>query len=150
MNKTELLFLLDINNYINKKIKLNKCSYYEIRDILIFKFYLLDIFEYDASIKKELDDVLVYFYKCVSTNKLSIDLWTGLTGVCMIFREAYKSNLIKDGNFETIEKIIIDAVEKYYKAHAFTASKETPIKLATLGNDAGIYGAAKLILSKDN
>ena len=114
MNKTELLFLLDINNYINKKIKLNKCSYYEIRDILIFKFYLLDIFEYDASIKKELDDVLVYFYKCVSTNKLSIDLWTGLTGVCMIFREAYKSNLIKDGNFETVEKIIIDAVEKYY------------------------------------
>lgn len=114
MNKTELLFLLDINNYINKKIKLNKCSYYEIRDILIFKFYLLDIFKYDASIKKELDDVLVYFYKCVSTNKLSIDLWTGLTGVCMIFREAYKSNLIKDGNFETVEKIIIDAVEKYY------------------------------------
>ena len=35
MNKTELLFLLDINNYINKKIKLNKCSYYEIRDFNI-------------------------------------------------------------------------------------------------------------------
>ena len=54
------------------------------------------------------------------------------------------------GGVSKAGQVLIDAVEKYYKAHAFTASKETPIKLATLGNDAGIYGAAKLILSKDN
>ena len=53
------------------------------------------------------------------------------------------------GGVSKAGQVLIDAVEKYYKAHAFTASKETPIKLATLGTDAGIYGAAKLILSKD-
>lgn len=114
MNKTELSFLSTINDYINKNIKLDKCNFYEIRDILIFKFYLLDIFEHNIYIKKELDEVLLYFYKCISTNKLSVNLWTGLTGICMIFREAHKSHLIKDGNFEIIEKIIIDAVEEYY------------------------------------
>ena len=43
---------------------------------------------------------------------------------------------------------LIDCIEKHYKECAFPACKETPIKLATLGNDAGIYGAAKLILGK--
>ncbi len=41
---------------------------------------------------------------------------------------------------------LIDAVEKYYRIHAFPACKDTPIVLATLGNDAGIYGAAKLAI----
>ena len=43
---------------------------------------------------------------------------------------------------------LIDCVEKYYKNYAFTACKETPIRLAILGNDAGVYGAAKLVLSE--
>lgn len=42
--------------------------------------------------------------------------------------------------------ILIDLIGKYYREAAFTACKETPIVLATLGNDAGIYGAAKLAL----
>ncbi|MDO4649193.1 MAG: ROK family glucokinase [Eubacteriales bacterium] len=41
---------------------------------------------------------------------------------------------------------LIDVVEKYYKKYAFSACKDTPIVLASLGNDAGIYGAAKLVL----
>ena len=45
-------------------------------------------------------------------------------------------------------QVLIDCVEKYFRQYAFTACKDTKIKLATLGNDAGIYGAAKLILSK--
>lgn len=37
-------------------------------------------------------------------------------------------------------------IEKYYKEKAFNPSKHTQVKLATLGNSAGIYGAAKLVL----
>lgn len=41
---------------------------------------------------------------------------------------------------------LVDVVEKYYKKYAFTPCKETPIRLAELGNDAGIYGSAKLVV----
>ena len=41
---------------------------------------------------------------------------------------------------------LIDCIEKYYQRYAFPSCKETPIVLATLGNDAGIYGAAKMVL----
>ncbi len=41
-----------------------------------------------------------------------------------------------------------DCIQKHYIRHAFPSCKETPIKLATLGNDAGIYGAAKMVSEK--
>ena len=41
---------------------------------------------------------------------------------------------------------LIDCIEKYYQRYAFPSCKETQIVLATLGNDAGIYGAAKMVL----
>ena len=41
---------------------------------------------------------------------------------------------------------LIDVVEKYYKERAFSSCKNTPIVLAKLGNDAGIFGSAKLVL----
>lgn len=43
---------------------------------------------------------------------------------------------------------LIDIVTRYYKEYAFSACKNTPIVLARLGNDAGIYGSAKLVLTK--
>ena len=52
------------------------------------------------------------------------------------------------GGVSKVGQPLIDCIEKHYKECAFPACKETPIKLATLGNDAGIYGAAKLILGK--
>ncbi len=42
--------------------------------------------------------------------------------------------------------ILIQAVTKSYQNYAFFASRNTPILIATLGNDAGIYGAVRLIL----
>jgi glucokinase len=42
--------------------------------------------------------------------------------------------------------ILIDAVKKHYEKRVFPSAKHTPIQLAELSNDAGIYGAAKLIL----
>lgn len=41
---------------------------------------------------------------------------------------------------------LIDCIQKHYVSHAFPSCKETPIVLATLGNDAGIYGSAKMVL----
>lgn len=42
--------------------------------------------------------------------------------------------------------ILLDYVRKYYIQFAFPACKTTEFALATLGNDAGIYGAAKMVL----
>lgn len=41
---------------------------------------------------------------------------------------------------------LIDVIRKYYEKYAFPSCKETPMVLASLGNDAGIYGAAKLVI----
>ena len=42
--------------------------------------------------------------------------------------------------------IVTDTVEKHYQNHVFGAQKKTRFALAQLGNDAGIYGAAKLVI----
>lgn len=41
---------------------------------------------------------------------------------------------------------LIDAVKKYYQRDAFLSCKDTPIVLAKLDNDSGIFGAAKLVV----
>ena len=56
--------------------------------------------------------------------------------------------IVLGGGVSRAGQPLIDCVEKHYKKYAFTACKETPIRLATLGNDAGVYGAAKLVLSE--
>lgn len=43
--------------------------------------------------------------------------------------------------------ILLEYIQKYYQEYAFSACKNAAFALAELGNDAGIYGAAKLILS---
>lgn len=50
------------------------------------------------------------------------------------------------GGVSAAGQILLDGVRRYYKKYAFPASEETPIHLAELKNDAGIYGAAHLIL----
>ncbi len=41
---------------------------------------------------------------------------------------------------------LIEIVSRYYREKAFSACKNTSLVLAKLGNDAGIYGAAKLVV----
>lgn len=41
--------------------------------------------------------------------------------------------------------VLIENITKHFKENAFHASRNTKFELARLGNDAGIYGAAKLI-----
>lgn len=50
------------------------------------------------------------------------------------------------GGVSKAGEILCTYVSKYYQKYVFHASKEAQFKLAKLGNDAGIYGAAKLIL----
>ena len=42
--------------------------------------------------------------------------------------------------------VLLDYIRKNYTPVVFHASRNVEFKLATLGNDAGIYGAAKLVL----
>lgn len=44
--------------------------------------------------------------------------------------------------------ILIDVIEKYYREHAFHACRNAKVVTAQLGNDAGIYGAAAMIVKK--
>lgn len=41
---------------------------------------------------------------------------------------------------------LIDCIQKHYKKYAFSLCKDVPMAIASLGNDAGIYGAAKMVL----
>ena len=50
------------------------------------------------------------------------------------------------GGVSKAGNVLFDYIEKYYKQYVFHGCKNVDFKLATLGNDAGIYGAAKLVL----
>lgn len=49
------------------------------------------------------------------------------------------------GGVSAAGQIILDAVQDSFRAHAFPAAEETRFELATLGNDAGICGCARLM-----
>ena len=49
------------------------------------------------------------------------------------------------GGVSRAGEVLIEAVKKHYEINAFHASRGTKFELATLGNDAGIYGGAKLV-----
>lgn len=50
------------------------------------------------------------------------------------------------GGVSKAGKVLTDGIEKYYRQYAFHASRDTKFALATLGNNAGIYGGAGLLL----
>ena len=54
--------------------------------------------------------------------------------------------IVIGGGVSKAGEIILEYVQKYYRQFAFPACKEVIFTLATLGNDAGIYGAAKEVL----
>ena len=51
------------------------------------------------------------------------------------------------GGMSRAGSIIVDAAMKYFRKYAFHVSAHTGAVIAELGNDAGIYGCAKMILS---
>lgn len=54
--------------------------------------------------------------------------------------------IVIGGGVSKAGEILIEYVQKYYKEYVFPGSRETKFALASLGNDAGIFGAAKLVL----
>lgn len=49
------------------------------------------------------------------------------------------------GGVSKAGEVLIHTVQKYYKEKAFKGSRDAAFALASLGNDAGIYGAAKML-----
>ncbi len=52
------------------------------------------------------------------------------------------------GGVSAAGQILLDVVQKYFSENAMYALKETKFHLAELGNDAGIYGAVRMVLFK--
>ena len=54
--------------------------------------------------------------------------------------------LVIGGGVSKAGSVLIECVEKYYRKHCISFCRDTKITLAELGNDAGIYGAARMVL----
>ena len=54
--------------------------------------------------------------------------------------------IVIGGGVSKAGAIIIDVVQKYYAAAAFHACRNVVFKLALLGNNAGMYGAVRMVL----
>ena len=61
---------------------------------------------------------------------------------CVVNPEAF----VIGGGVSRAGEILIDYIRPHYEKNVFHGSRQVKFSLATLGNDAGIYGAAKLIL----
>lgn len=61
---------------------------------------------------------------------------------CVINPEAF----VIGGGMAKAGEILMDPIRKSYRKYAFHAAAETEFRLASLGNEAGIYGGVKLIL----
>ena len=51
------------------------------------------------------------------------------------------------GGVSKAGQYLIDKIQEHYKEKAFHAVKDAEFSLATLGNHAGMVGAAKLVLN---
>lgn len=76
-------------------------------------------------------------------NQFGEYLGKGLAAVaCVVNPEVF----VIGGGVSKAGPVLLDYIKKPYQDIVFHGSKETKFALATLGNDAGIFGAAKLVL----
>ena len=66
------------------------------------------------------------------------------TVACVCDPEAF----VIGGGVSKAGEILLTTTSKYYQQYVFHACRDTKFVLATLGNDAGIYGCAEAILTK--
>lgn len=57
--------------------------------------------------------------------------------------------IVIGGGVSKAGEVLIDFIRPHYERNVFHGSREVKFSLATLGNDAGIYGAAKLVLDME-
>ena len=87
---------------------------------------------------KENDPVAV-----ATMEKVGEQLGGALAIICCV---TDPETIVIGGGVSKAGQPLIDCIRKYYREYAFESYKDTPIVIATLGNDAGIYGAAKMVL----
>ena len=77
-----------------------------------------------------------------------IDQFAGYLGnaLAVFATVVYPEVIVLGGGVSKAGDLLIEVVKKVFREDAFYVSKEIPIVLAKLGNDAGIYGAAKLAI----
>lgn len=54
--------------------------------------------------------------------------------------------IVIGGGVSRAGQVLLDYVEKHYKERMFFANDKVKFVLATLGNDAGVYGAARMVI----
>lgn len=76
-----------------------------------------------------------------------VDVLCNMLGTAManIAAVADPEIFVIGGGVSRAGAILIDGIKEHYAAKAFHACAETEISLATLGNDAGMYGCVRLL-----
>lgn len=109
----------------------------------------------DASVLRDMDPEKItakdVFDACKAGDSLAvqvIDQFAGYLGNALaVFATVVDPEVIVlGGGVSKAGDLLIEVVKKVFREDAFYVSKEIPIVLAKLGNDAGIYGAAKLAI----
>lgn len=73
-------------------------------------------------------------------------LGNGLAAIaCVVNPEV----IVIGGGVSNAGEVLMDYICPYYEKNVFHGSRDVKFSLATLGNDAGIYGAAKLVLDSN-
>ena len=70
-------------------------------------------------------------------------LGEGIANICNVVDP---ETVVLGGGVSKAGQMLIDGVERHFKRHVFHAVSPVQFRLAELGNDAGTYGAFKLIL----
>lgn len=68
------------------------------------------------------------------------------SGLSVIAGVVNPDTIVLGGGVSKAGEVLIDYVKPHYQKNVFHGSRDARFVLATLGNDAGIYGAAKLVL----
>ncbi len=67
-------------------------------------------------------------------------------GLAIVANTVDPDVLVIGGGVSRAGQVLIDITAEKYRVHAFNACKDTPIVLAALGNDAGMYGCVANLL----
>lgn len=76
-------------------------------------------------------------------DKLAYHLGKAIAGIAAVTNPQV---IVIGGGVSKAGKFLLDKIEENFLSNAFHATKNAKFALATLGNDAGMYGAAALIL----
>lgn len=76
-------------------------------------------------------------------DKLAFYLGNAIAGIAAVTNPQV---VVIGGGVSKAGKFLLDKIEENFTANAFHATKNAKFALATLGNDAGMYGAAALII----